>query len=52
MQELFSIEEIRIYLQSCDSFGDALHYLSPSNIVVANEEAKEKELNDEEDIED
>lgn len=32
----FTIQEIKNYLQSQDSFGDALYYLSEENIMKAN----------------
>jgi hypothetical protein len=32
----FTVEEVRNYLTSCDSFGDALHYLSAEKILAAN----------------
>lgn len=32
----FTIEQIRKYLQSQDSFGDCLYFLSEANIVKAN----------------
>lgn len=31
----FTIEQIRNYLQSQDSFGDALYFLSEENIIKA-----------------
>lgn len=34
--EKFSIEEIRNYLKTQDSFGDALYNLSEANIKIAN----------------
>lgn len=35
--KMFTIEEFRNYLQSQDSFGDALYHLSEKNIERANE---------------
>jgi hypothetical protein len=37
MEKKFSIEEIRKYLQSQDSFGDALYFLTEDNIEKANQ---------------
>ena len=36
-QKKFTIAEIKKYLQSQDSFGDALYNLKAENIVKANE---------------
>lgn len=43
----FTVEEIRNYLESRDSFGDALYYLSEENI----EDANRLEIDDSEDEE-
>ena len=51
----FTIEQIRNYLQSQDSFGDALYFLSEENIIKAqpiiedNNEEDFLEVSDEED---
>ena len=45
----FTIEQIRRYILSQDSFGDVLYNLSEENILLANEE-KEKENNEEMEI--
>lgn len=37
-EEKFTIEEIRKYIHSRDSFGDVSYYLSAENIKKANEE--------------
>lgn len=38
MEKKFTIEEIKIYLLSKDSMGDALYFLSAKNIEAAVEE--------------
>lgn len=43
MQTTFTIEEIRNYLKSCDSFGDAIHFLNAQKIIDANEINKKKD---------
>jgi hypothetical protein len=43
MEEKFTIEEIRNYLTSCDSFGDALYFLSAKKIREANEKQNDDE---------
>jgi len=42
-EEKFTIEEIRNYLIKCDSFGDAVYFLSPEKIREANEVEEEEE---------
>lgn len=41
MREEFTIEEIKNYFESSDSFGDALYFLSAENINKANEVSEE-----------
>jgi len=36
MEEKFTIQEIKNYLTSCDSFGDAVYFLSAEKIKEAN----------------
>jgi len=36
MEEKFTIAEIKKYIESCNSFGDAAHFLSAENIRKAN----------------
>ncbi len=43
MEDKFTIEEIRNYLQSCDSFGDALYFLSADTINESNKTKTEDE---------
>jgi len=47
MQEKFTIEEIKIYLESQDSLGDIHYNLSAENIIEAN---KPKESDEEEEL--
>lgn len=42
MEERFTIEEIRNYIEAQDSMGDVLYNLSVKNIIIANK-AKENE---------
>lgn len=37
----FTIEQIRKYLESRDSYGDVVYFLSEENILRANEQPKE-----------
>lgn len=47
-QKLFTVEEIKIYLQSQDSLGDIHYYLSEENIIKANNEFNEADEESEE----
>lgn len=47
LEEKFTIEEIRNYINSCDSLGDVAYFLSAERIKKANE-PKEENLNEEE----
>ena len=49
MQNTFTIDEIRKYILSQDSFGDVLYNLSVSKILEANEPEEEEEDEDDED---
>lgn len=42
-KKLFSIEEIRNYIESKDSLGDVAHFLSEENIIKANEKVKDND---------
>lgn len=46
----YTVEQIRNYLQSCDSFGDALYFLDEEHIDKANEPKDENESENEEEI--
>ena len=43
MKTEFTIEEIKNYLASQDSFGDVHYFLSAENIIKANEKEEEEE---------
>ncbi len=43
MEEKFTIAEIKQYLISCDSFGDAVYFLSVEKIKEANEPEEDEE---------
>ena len=43
MEQTFTIDQIRTYLQSQDSFGDALYNLSADKILQANQPKDEEE---------
>ncbi len=47
MQKTFTVEEIRKYILSKDSIGDALYYLSEDRIIEANQEFDFDEDDDE-----
>ena len=49
MQNTFTIDEIRKYILSQDSWGDVLYNLSVSKILEANEPEEEEEDEDDED---
>lgn len=42
-EKKFTLEEIRNYLEKCDSFGDALHFLTEENIEEANQSEKNED---------
>ena len=46
MEDTFTIIEFKNYLISCDSFGDAIFYLSAENIREAN--TPEEDFNEDE----
>ena len=46
-EEKFTIEEIRKYIESQDSFGDVLYFLSEEKIREANEPKEDDEEEDE-----
>ncbi len=43
---LFTVEEIRNYLLSQDSMGDALYHLSPESIIEANQADNSADLDE------
>lgn len=43
-EEKFTIEEFRNYLESQDSFGDALYFLNADKVKQANETEEEEEF--------
>jgi hypothetical protein len=50
MQTTFTIEEIRNYLEQQPSFADVFANLDAKNIVRANEKAKQRAKEDEEEL--
>ena len=47
-QKTFTVEEIRKYIHSQDSFGDVAYNLSEENIIKANKPNEEDEEDEEE----
>lgn len=47
MEEKFTIQEIRNYINSCDSLGDVAYFLSADAIRKANEPKEPEEENEE-----
>jgi hypothetical protein len=46
MEEKFTVQEFRNYIESQDSLGDVLYYLSAENIRKANPQETEEKFHD------